>query len=287
MALAGSCAGCILVDNPAFVHESEAVATTGATAGEPSSSGAVSLTQGPPTSSEGGTGDGSSTTAPSTDAAAYAEVVLGDGAIAYWPLDDTTPPAAYDASGNGYDGSYFGGVVLGEPGIFADASGFSARFDGTQGVDMGDVLDFPGMAAFSIELWFVPEPLDDTDRAVLTKQRYNEAAGHYEGIIIGHQIDEIFFRRDLGEQIHQPWTFVEGEFIHAVVTFDGITEILYLDGAQQMARVNEGALLDIDESFLIGNASHWARFIGRIDEVSVYDYPLSSAQVTAHFEAAR
>src|SRR5438874_13602683 len=49
--------------------------------------------------------------------AGYSAVVLADTPLGYWRLgeSDASQPAK-DASGNGYDGTYNGGVTVGQPG---------------------------------------------------------------------------------------------------------------------------------------------------------------------------
>ena len=49
----------------------------------------------------------------------YAAEVLSDAPLGYWRLDESTRPAAHDASENGNEGT-FTGVTLGEPGAVAD-----------------------------------------------------------------------------------------------------------------------------------------------------------------------
>ena len=65
----------------------------------------------------------------------YAATLVADHPLAYWPLNETNGTAAYDLVG-GHNGTYVGGVTLGQPGV--PLAGFitpdyAALFNGTSG----------------------------------------------------------------------------------------------------------------------------------------------------------
>lgn len=71
----------------------------------------------------------------------YAAAVVADHPLGYWPLNETNGPVALDPVG-GHNGTYVGGVSLGQPGV--PLAGFvsphyAALFDGTSGY-----VDIPG-----------------------------------------------------------------------------------------------------------------------------------------------
>ena len=71
----------------------------------------------------------------------YAALVVTNHPLAYWPLEETNGLIAYDMVG-GYNGTYVGGVALGQPGV--PTVGFlypryAALFDGTS-----DYVSIPG-----------------------------------------------------------------------------------------------------------------------------------------------
>src|SRR5215831_14920886 len=47
---------------------------------------------------------------------AYSSAVLADHPVAYYRLGETSGTTAVDSSGNGSNGTYVGGVALGQPG---------------------------------------------------------------------------------------------------------------------------------------------------------------------------
>jgi hypothetical protein len=75
-------------------------------------------------------------------------------------------------------------------------------------------------------------------------------------------------------------------FFHVVVTFDGETLFLFVNGSQVAATVGNADLDPSDARVLIGEVSNWGRHTGVIDEVAIYDKPLAPARIAAHHEAA-
>lgn len=71
----------------------------------------------------------------------YAAAIMADHPLAYWPLDQTNCPIAFDPAG-GHNGTYVGGVTIAQPDV--PAMGYAspscaAHFDGTSGY-----VDVPG-----------------------------------------------------------------------------------------------------------------------------------------------
>jgi hypothetical protein len=69
------------------------------------------------------------------------------------------------------------------------------------------------------------------------------------------------------------------------VTFDGITLLLFVDGAQVAASSYVKDLAPTGAPLWIGAADTWGRHKGVIDEVAIYDKPLPPARIKAHYMA--
>ena len=68
--------------------------------------------------------------------------------------------------------------------------------------------------------------------------------------------------------------------------FDGSRLFLYLDGlVVDFVDMSPGAA--VDAPILLGDADRWSNYIGRIDEVAVYDEALAAERIKAHFDAAQ
>ncbi|MGC9238014.1 MAG: hypothetical protein ACP5GF_14190, partial [Thiomonas sp.] len=64
--------------------------------------------------------------------ATYADIVLSDSPVAYWPLNETSGTTAHDLSGNGLNGTIESGVTIGESQGIPRAPG-SFLFNGSSG----------------------------------------------------------------------------------------------------------------------------------------------------------
>jgi large repetitive protein len=279
-----------LVENPAWNGDSEP--TTAASSDDTAGSDGTTHESAEPTESGQPTTEASASETSDSDertiADVYAEVVLSDDPVAYWRLDEIAAPVAHDATANGYDGVYVGGFRLGDPGAFADGSSLAPRFEGAQWIEMGDILGFEGLVPFSIEVWFRLDHVGDgLNRAILAKNIWDDDLGSYFGIIMHAGEDVVSFRRDpngwLGADIEVP----SDRFTHMIGTFDGINQIIYVNGEQVAAIVHDNLLIQHDGIFQIGASANFTRFQGHIDQVSVYDYALSRFQVENHYATGR
>jgi hypothetical protein len=94
----------------------------------------------------------------------YPAVVLADHLAGYWRLGDAAA-LALDASGNGITGSYGSGLTQGVPGASVNDADTAAEFSGQTGaISLGNVFNFTGTTAFSVEAWIRPSVVDDNFR---------------------------------------------------------------------------------------------------------------------------
>jgi hypothetical protein len=217
----------------------------------------------------------------------YPAVVLADHPAGYWRLGDATT-LALDASGNGITGSYGSGVTQGVPGAIVNDADTAAEFSGQTGaISLGNVFNFTGTTAFSVEAWIRPSVVDDKFRHVFTKQ--HRATPRQGYALLLHDAEGILFERFVDDdaisasvRVTPPTT----SFTHIVCTYDGAVLRLYVNG-EPANPVTEGrAVPAINEPALIGAAGATdALFAGSIDEVAVYPAVLSAARVQAHYMA--
>jgi hypothetical protein len=151
--------------------------------------------------------------------------------------------------------------------VFADGSILSAA----------DTSDLNPTAAMAWEAWTVPQ-FDEL--AILGK------GGH---MLVTHSSK---FRAELDAAsnvvMDSTTNWVAGQRYHVVMTTDGSTSRLFVNGVEE-ASVAFGITLAAQTglAFLIGDSPHpsYFNYTGTIDEVAVYDHDLSAARVLAHFEA--
>lgn len=240
----------------------------------------------------GGTSDGgSSPTDGGGDAVAfdagnaYAKAVLADSPIAYYPLEETSGPAAADVVG-GRNGAWEGVAGLGVPG----AVGRGASFDGesTRLVLPVGAFGFPGKAPYSVELWLRADTVDGQVRRIFEHASADQGGGY-----------TLYFSKDFllgsrgapdggtdGYAANTPPDV--GQLRHYVLTFDGSVTRLYRDGVSGEAA---NALLSLASNpggrlvFGDGVTGQFFKLRGVLDEIAIYDRALTAAQVQAHFAA--
>ena len=60
----------------------------------------------------------------------YAAAILADAPAGYWRMGETSGTTMTDATTNGNDGTYAGGVKLGQPGALTSDKATAVAFDG-------------------------------------------------------------------------------------------------------------------------------------------------------------
>lgn len=221
----------------------------------------------------------------------HATALVSHGPIAFWRLDEQSGTNAVDCIG-GNDGTYTNTPTLIEGNPFTYGHGHAVGFTATSNhyITMGDVLDFERTDTFSYAFWFKTS-LTGTAGIILAKAKNTTP---YEGIHIYQEsgADQlvVFIQsttENMGRRITA--TFNDGEWHHAVVTYDGSSTaagiIWYIDGV--LAASTSAGSSSISTSvanaypFNIGARQNntGASWDGVLDEVAVFDKELTAAEV--------
>ncbi|MEX2186486.1 MAG: LamG-like jellyroll fold domain-containing protein [Pirellulales bacterium] len=215
----------------------------------------------------------------------YVAEVLVDTPAGYWRFEETSGAVAVDSSGNNRDAAINGGVTLGAEGSLAGDADHSARFDGSTGY-----VQLPGSwggalwTELTIEAWVnTADPTTGTFQAVVAGHDPN-AFAHFQlnnGGNTGVYTDVGFVATPI-----IPAT-PTGTWRHVVITSKSGESKVFVDGAQVGATVGS-TFANIAESsnVSIGLGHQNGRwFLGRIDEVAIYDHVLSDERVQLHYLA--
>jgi hypothetical protein len=223
----------------------------------------------------------------------YRAEVLADAPLAYYRLEEEDgATTARDETDHHHDAQYQGGITF-IPGAIAEG-GHAANLDGTSGqIFVGYLFDFPGAATFTIEAWMEPRVIDEVFRPVVGKETLDGSGPHdgYELSVNNGSTGLVFVRKaggvlqteiDIGPA---PSTTA---FTHVVVTYDGTTATMYLNGAipGNGVTMSTGPASASPAPFTWGaNSAGTSLFAGALDELAVYDKALAPARVAAHFAA--
>ncbi|MFF5977140.1 LamG-like jellyroll fold domain-containing protein, partial [Streptomyces sp. NPDC012769] len=224
----------------------------------------------------------------------YRGTVMADSPAGYWPLDETGGSSVVNqVAVNSGSGTYTK-TALGATGAFGVGDRPAAEFAGD------GYAEIPPLGTsstdVSVELWFkttkpgvlysdqeipMPGPSGGTYTPVLYVGTDNKLHGQY-------------YTRGVTATNASPNAVTDDAWHHAVLTAQGGTQTLYLDG-NQVGQVT-GAAVDHQantHTYLGGGYTTWwpagpgavSYFTGRIDEVAVYKRPLTARQVANHYQA--
>ena len=219
----------------------------------------------------------------------FEEIAVRGGYHYY--LDDLsvrTTATAVDEVGT-YNGTYLGGVTLGQTGALVGDSDKSISLDGNDDYAIRNPFNGMPASAISVEFWMKSS---DTSKAG-TPVSYATTANNNEFLVFDYRN---FTIHTGGANVVTGVSANNGAWHHIVVTWrgsDGQTR-LYKDGAQAWSGTlssgssiaNGGAMVLGQEQDTVGGGFAPAQaFLGNLDEVAVYSTVLSATRVQAHYDA--
>jgi hypothetical protein len=216
-------------------------------------------------------------------ALSYAATVLSDEPIAYWRLDDTTTTAK-DYSGNGHDGSYQGAVMLGAKGAIANDTDTAVQFDGSTAqmvASLPSSFEFAGTATYSIEVWAKPTT-SSAGMGIIGKSVYAGSTNGYSGWYVAYTSNDYLDNWRNNDESGNPQS-ATGAFMHVVATYDGATLAVYLNGQPFATAATTTTLVATGAPLTAGSVANWGMFTGVLDEIAIYDKPLTEARIAAHY----
>ena len=219
--------------------------------------------------------------------------VVTDGLVGYWPLDaeNFDGAAARDVAGGNH------GVVSGNVSAVEGKVGGAGEFDGSSPIEIEgtDSLNFAGKTELTVSAWVSPGSGNPVVGVIAnccgTIVGQRDAGGwalRYDGRNAGNELEFIVnaggWQGDAG---FGAALFDVGSWRHLTGMVDSGVMRLYLDGALQMEREFAAAPIgSTGPETEIGNAAADGGFVGKIDEVMIYDRALTDAEVAQNFEAA-
>ncbi|MDB6021645.1 MAG: hypothetical protein JWQ04_1502, partial [Pedosphaera sp.] len=231
----------------------------------------------------------------------YSQTVMADAPVGYWRLDETNDTVAHDSVG-GHDGQY-NSVNLGQAGYNANDPDTAAEFGTLANPDsyvgnIGgiDFSTFTNKSAFSVEAWVNAEGFAVTGSAGIVSCGYG-GGGEQFNLDCGSGGGSFRFSvRDAKNAAHNAngniapgnaWQHVVG-----VCDEPNGAVRLYVNGVLNATTTISGGIQMGTSPISIGsresgfNSTYDLNFLGLIDEVAIYNYALSAAQVQNHFLAA-
>jgi hypothetical protein len=208
----------------------------------------------------------------------YADV-NPDTIVGIWLFDEGGGDVAIDSSGNGNDGTLNGPEWTNE-----SKFGGALEFNGA-----GSYIEFATGESMKTQqltfmAWFNTRKLDGYGHIFQTGNDWNDIAGYVFRV---HQ--EGYVQSALTHAPGNTATWLNGPALeadtwyHMVLTYDGTTATLYLDGVNVASGDGQGEIMYDDQPVRIGTHSHdtGAAFDGFIDEVALFDVALEAEDIEA------
>ncbi|MEQ4724913.1 RHS repeat-associated core domain-containing protein [Nonomuraea sp. B19D2] len=202
----------------------------------------------------------------------YRTTVLDSDPMGYWRLGESSGTEAKDLGWN--NDSIYNGGTFGKPGALAGTSDTAVELDADDSVSLpSDLLARVGKWA-SFETWF-----KTTGTGPLLQLQYKWYADKHSMLQVAADGKLSASYLPTTTPLTSAVAVNDGAWHHVVLTVAGDTQTLYLDG--QAA----GTL-----TATINNPEDWPyAWVGglaaSVDEVAVYDRPLSAAETATHFAA--
>lgn len=213
---------------------------------------------------------------------AYSSVVVHDNPLRYYRLGEASGSTAVDSSSSAQNGTYVGGVTLGQSGLIVSDPNGAVRFDGSTSYVSVPTTGLPtGSQAWSMECWF----------------KYPVISSNYEGLLcMGHTVHNAHSVADLyhdptvhkisigfnsGDDLYPTSVVQAGVIYHIAATYDGTTVRLYWNGILQ---ASEAVALNISYGICRVGGDDQSLYSSAIqDEAAFYGSALSDTQVAHHY----
>ncbi len=230
--------------------------------------------------------------------ATYAAAVIADGPVAYWRLGEAVGPYAYSQTGGAANtAKYTGDISLGVQGAIAGDPDTAMRLDGQFG-SMVLPGGFPFVASplFAVELWIRPTDTAGAAYNFVVQALYGNVTLDFfyeeaeEASLHGDE-----YRGSAGTYANSNTDPAVSAWSYLVFQSDGIKLTVYLNANPvPIAVAGLNGMLDAGDAgdaggafFTVGgNEDGYNTFKGDIDEVAVYQGPLTPAQMQAHYALA-
>ena len=196
---------------------------------------------------------------------------------------------AQDSSGNGNNGT--NGNIFDGVGFVVGKVGQAFRFDGVNSINVADSPSLRPMTAVTMEAWVNSDP--STNAAFfLFKGNVGSSGGQpYSMFVQPIANDNPAIGARIGNDSTYDTLFSNSKisfntYNHVAVTYNGTTIKMYLNGVLDASKTtNIGTLAQTNtDPLLVGNGAI-NRFLGSVDEVSIYNRALTADEIASTYNA--
>ena len=210
-----------------------------------------------------------------TYTATFTRSVGAPGLVAAWAFDEGAGTSTADATGGGHTGT-LSNAVWSASGKFGSAISFNGTSSLVRVAD-APALDFT--TGMTIEAWVLPSVLSGW-RTVLLKERGNDLTYGLYAWDNAPRPASYVSTGGIGLEATGTAGIPLNTWTHLAATYDGATLRLFVNGTQAGTRALAGAIAVTNGELTIGGNDPWGEFFaGSIDEVRLYNRPLTAAEI--------
>ncbi|NIM94772.1 MAG: hypothetical protein GTO18_13810, partial [Anaerolineales bacterium] len=209
--------------------------------------------------------------------------------LAHWDLDEGSGQTAADSSGNGYDMTLgtTSGVDSGDPSWACVSGGYALDFDGSDDEVQRSNQIIGDRAAWSISAW-IKMGADTLDQRTIYSEGHS-TTGEYLFLYVDDVNNYVKFYSEDADPPYD-WAQIEGStnvednvWHHvAMVQRSKTDRQLYVDAVSEGTDIRDAGTYVFDSSAIGILRYQWVvdPFLGMIDNVRIYDYALSPAEIS-------
>lgn len=215
---------------------------------------------------------------------AYRDLILSSGPAGYWRLDESSGDLL--DSGGINPATANAGVTFNQPGVLGSNGAISLDGSSTSKAITATTPNLSSAPPFSIETWSF------CTGAGFTGEPWDCIVGENGSVrmLINNGTGNVFVAANNTALVSGAGVAPLNQWNHIVYVADATTEYIYVNtvlvatrAKLSTPRFNVGPL--VFGSYEIGTTTHYA-FNGSVDEVAIYPYALSPAQISDHYLAA-
>lgn len=196
------------------------------------------------------------------------------GLVASYGFEEASGTSVLDLSGSNNTGSMLAGATRTSSGRFGAALLFSGS---NSGVTVPDSPSLDLTSAMTLEAWVFPTVAPSNWRAVVGKdvdRYYLMASSNGNVPAVGGT-----FSVGGNTNLYSAGALPVDTWTHLAATFDGATLRLYVNGVLAASQTQTGVVTTSNAILTIGHNVYGERFIGRIDEVRIYNRALTVGEI--------